>query len=99
MAVNAGQIKTGAPCRSDRIAKYNQLIRIEDELEGSAAATPARPRSTTFARQAAYAEEGLTRFLSALAGCRKTLWALGHTAQRLFYVEQRLAKAVRALVL
>ena len=34
--VNAGQIKSGAPCRSDRIAKYNQLIRIEDELEGSA---------------------------------------------------------------
>ena len=33
---NAGQIKSGAPCRSDRIAKYNQLIRIEDELEGSA---------------------------------------------------------------
>ena len=36
VAVNAGQIKSGAPCRSDRIAKYNQLIRIEDELEGSA---------------------------------------------------------------
>ncbi|ACV22981.1 phosphopyruvate hydratase [Slackia heliotrinireducens] len=32
VAVNAGQIKTGAPCRSDRIAKYNQLMRIEDEL-------------------------------------------------------------------
>lgn len=36
VAVNAGQIKTGAPCRSDRIAKYNQLLRIEEEL-GSAA--------------------------------------------------------------
>ncbi|HJA01273.1 MAG TPA: phosphopyruvate hydratase [Candidatus Collinsella stercoripullorum] len=36
VAVNAGQIKTGAPCRSDRIAKYNQLIRIEDELYTSA---------------------------------------------------------------
>ena len=36
MGVNACQIKSGAPCRSDRIAKYNQLIRIEDELEGSA---------------------------------------------------------------
>ena len=36
VATNAGQIKTGAPCRSDRIAKYNQLIRIEEELEGSA---------------------------------------------------------------
>ena len=36
VGVNAGQIKSGAPCRSDRIAKYNQLIRIEDELESSA---------------------------------------------------------------
>lgn len=32
VAVNAGQIKTGAPCRTDRIAKYNQLLRIEEEL-------------------------------------------------------------------
>ncbi len=32
VACNAGQIKTGAPCRSDRIAKYNQLLRIEEEL-------------------------------------------------------------------
>ena len=32
VAVNAGQIKTGAPSRSDRVAKYNQLIRIEEEL-------------------------------------------------------------------
>jgi enolase len=30
--VNAGQIKTGAPCRSDRTSKYNQLLRIEEEL-------------------------------------------------------------------
>ena len=36
VATNAGQIKTGAPCRSDRIAKYNQLIRIEDGLYTSA---------------------------------------------------------------
>ncbi len=33
VAVNAGQIKTGAPCRSERVAKYNQLLRIEEELE------------------------------------------------------------------
>lgn len=33
VAVNAGQIKTGAPARSDRVAKYNQLLRIEEELE------------------------------------------------------------------
>lgn len=32
VAVNAGQIKTGAPCRGERTAKYNQLLRIEDEL-------------------------------------------------------------------
>lgn len=32
VAVNAAQIKTGAPCRSDRVAKYNQLLRIEEEL-------------------------------------------------------------------
>ena len=32
VALNAGQIKTGAPCRSDRVAKYNQLLRIEQEL-------------------------------------------------------------------
>ena len=32
VGLNTGQIKTGAPCRSDRVAKYNQLLRIEDEL-------------------------------------------------------------------
>ena len=36
VAVNAGQIKTGAPCRTDRVAKYNQLIRIEEELGAAA---------------------------------------------------------------
>ena len=36
VAVNAGQIKTGAPCRSDRVAKYNQLLRIEEDLGQSA---------------------------------------------------------------
>jgi enolase len=39
VAVNAGQIKTGAPSRTDRVAKYNQLLRIEDEL-GSKAEYP-----------------------------------------------------------
>jgi len=34
VATNAGQIKTGAPSRTDRVAKYNQLIRIEDRLDG-----------------------------------------------------------------
>ena len=32
VATNAGQIKAGAPCRTDRVAKYNQLLRIEEEL-------------------------------------------------------------------
>jgi enolase len=36
VAVNAGQIKTGAPARSDRVAKYNALLRIEEELGDSA---------------------------------------------------------------
>jgi len=36
VATNAGQIKTGAPCRSDRVAKYNRLLRIEEELGAGA---------------------------------------------------------------
>ena len=36
VACNTGQIKTGAPCRSDRVAKYNQLLRIEEELDTQA---------------------------------------------------------------
>ncbi|MBR7091434.1 MAG: phosphopyruvate hydratase, partial [Clostridia bacterium] len=36
VACNAGQIKTGAPSRSDRVAKYNQLLRIEEQLGDSA---------------------------------------------------------------
>ena len=41
VAVNAGQIKSGAPSRSDRVAKYNRLLRIEEEL-GATAAYPGR---------------------------------------------------------
>ncbi len=41
VAVNAGQIKTGAPARSDRVAKYNQLLRIEEDL-GQSASFPGR---------------------------------------------------------
>ena len=36
VAVNAGQLKAGAPARSDRVAKYNQLLRIEEELGDTA---------------------------------------------------------------
>jgi enolase len=41
VATRAGQIKTGAPCRSDRVAKYNRLLRIEEQL-GEAASYPGR---------------------------------------------------------
>jgi len=48
VATNVGQIKTGAPARTDRVAKYNQLMRIEDELDSSAryAGAGAFPRWT-----------------------------------------------------
>jgi enolase len=36
VGLRTGQIKTGAPCRSERLAKYNQLLRIEEELGDSA---------------------------------------------------------------
>jgi enolase len=36
VALNTGQIKTGAPSRTDRVAKYNQLLRIEEELGAAA---------------------------------------------------------------
>ena len=36
VGLNTGQIKTGAPCRSERLAKYNQLLRIEEELGADA---------------------------------------------------------------
>ncbi len=36
VATNAGQIKTGSLCRTDRVCKYNQLLRIEDELDTTA---------------------------------------------------------------
>jgi len=49
VATGCGQIKTGAPARSDRVAKYNQLLRIEDELGESAAF----PGAATFARPGA----------------------------------------------
>jgi enolase len=49
VALNCGQIKTGAPCRSERVAKYNQLLRIE-ELLGDGAAYAGR---TAFPRSAA----------------------------------------------
>ena len=43
VALNAGQIKTGAPCRSERVAKYNRLLRIEDALGSAAVFGEQRP--------------------------------------------------------
>ena len=43
VATGVGQIKTGAPCRSDRVAKYNRLLRIEDELGAAAAYAGSSP--------------------------------------------------------
>lgn len=48
VAMNAGQIKTGAPARSDRVSKYNQLLRIEEEL-GDTAVYPGRKAFTNLA--------------------------------------------------
>jgi enolase len=47
VATDCGQIKTGAPARSERVAKYNQLLRIEEELDDAAryAGSSAFPRS------------------------------------------------------
>ena len=50
VALNAGQIKTGAPARTDRIAKYNQLLRIEEEL-GTAAEYAGRNAFTNIQRE------------------------------------------------
>ncbi len=47
VATRVGQIKTGAPCRSDRVAKYNRLLRIEEELEGAGS----YPGPSAFPRQ------------------------------------------------
>ena len=48
VATNCGQIKSGAPARGERVNKYNQLMRIEEELEGAAkyAGAAAFPRFT-----------------------------------------------------
>ena len=65
---DAGQIKTGAPARSDRVAKYNQLLRIEEELGGAGASTPAGTRSR--ARAADSSRRALTRRGARPAGRR-----------------------------
>ncbi|MBW8742182.1 MAG: phosphopyruvate hydratase [Acidobacteria bacterium] len=57
VATNAGQIKTGAPSRTDRVAKYNQLLRIEEEL-GDRAVYPGRD---AFARALSHAQSSSVR--------------------------------------
>ena len=49
VATNSGQIKTGAPARSERVAKYNQLLRIEEQL-GEAAVYAGRSAFPRFAK-------------------------------------------------
>lgn len=51
VAVNCGQIKTGAPARSDRVAKYNQLLRIEEILDDAAVYATAAPSRASRADQ------------------------------------------------
>jgi enolase len=60
VATNCGQIKSGAPARSERVAKYNQLMRIEEELDDAAryAGADAFPRFRGAAPTAAAADEG-----------------------------------------
>jgi len=60
VATNCGQIKTGAPARSERVAKYNQLLRIEEELDDAAryAGAGAFPRFKGAVVAAAVADEG-----------------------------------------
>ena len=53
VALNAGQIKTGAPARSDRVAKYNQLLRIEEELGEAAEYAGAKALKQLGAQRAA----------------------------------------------
>ena len=55
VATNCGQIKTGAPARSDRVAKYNQLLRIEDDL-GEAGRLPRPPGAGPSGRRYAMTE-------------------------------------------
>ena len=63
VATDCGQIKTGAPARSERVAKYNQLLRIEDELDDAAryAGSSAFPRRAGASAQPAAATQSGTR--------------------------------------
>ncbi|MGH9478987.1 MAG: enolase C-terminal domain-like protein, partial [Terriglobales bacterium] len=60
VATNAGQIKTGSASRTDRVAKYNQLLRIEEEL-GAAARFPGRAALSTGAGPGARSTQGASK--------------------------------------
>ena len=68
VATNCGQIKTGAPSRSDRVAKYNQLLRIEEELGAGTARYPGRRAFARLAEAASASGERRGR----LAGRRSS---------------------------
>ena len=68
VATNCGQIKTGAPARSDRVAKYNQLLRIEEDL-GEAAAYPG---ARAFRRRATHRHRPTTTELRRRSTIRAT---------------------------
>ena len=73
VATNCGQIKTGAPARSERVAKYNQLLRIEEELDDAAvyAGAGAFPRFTAADGRLSAADRTATRTdCAAAAGAR-----------------------------
>ena len=79
VATNAGQIKTGAPVRSDRMAKYNQLLRIEEEL-GSEGRYPGGVRSHDGSREADRALVGGAPFRRGLGRPRGERTASGFAA-------------------
>ena len=67
VATEAGQIKTGAPCRSDRVAKYNRLLAIEEEL-GNAARYPGSWRRLRLRRSETRARPSRPRLVSGPSG-------------------------------
>ena len=76
VATNCGQIKTGAPARSDRVAKYNQLLRIEEDLGESARLSWAAPRS-----RRGRSREPAARTRSGRSPARRTGARQGHDAR------------------
>ena len=83
VATGCGQIKTGAPSRSDRVAKYNQLLRIEEAL-GADATYPGRSRvpqlqlrTVRLQRKGAWRVERTRQVWKAVPGSAGIVWAAG----------------------